>query len=57
LLQFFVSVHDNWAAPRNRFLQRPTGDQKKSDARFTSLDRHLVAAVEQHQRAVPDFIG
>src|SRR5262245_52113155 len=56
LLQLFIRVHHDGAAPGNRLLQGSTGHQKESDACFSGLDCHLIAAVEQHQRTVPDFI-
>src|SRR5262249_7308130 len=44
--------HHDRAVPRDRLLDRLAGDQQKADALLAGLDGDLVAAVEQHKRAV-----
>src|SRR5215475_4799318 len=52
LLQLGLGVHHDRAIPRNRLLDRLARDQQEPDALLAGLDRDLVSAVEQHERAV-----
>src|SRR5262245_27113243 len=52
LLQLGLGVHDDRAIPRNRLLDWLARDQQEPDALVAGLDRDLVSAVEQHERAV-----
>src|SRR5262245_24379697 len=52
LLQLGLRVHHDRAVPGDRLLDRLARDQEKAGALLAGLDRHLVAAVEQHERAV-----
>src|SRR5713101_7586722 len=52
LLQFRIGVHHDRSVPGDRLLDRLARDQQEADAFLAGLDRHLVAAVEQHQRPV-----
>src|SRR5262245_22498529 len=52
LLQLGLGVHHDRAIPSNRLLDRLARDQQEPDALVAGLDRDLVAAVEQHERAV-----
>src|SRR6516162_11136243 len=52
LLQLRLGVHHDRAIPGDRFLDGLARDEEKPDAVVAGLDRDLVAAVEEHQRAV-----
>src|SRR5687767_8329261 len=52
LLNFLPRVHDDRSIPRDRLFDRLARDQQKADAVFARLDDHLVAAIEDDQRAV-----
>src|SRR5581483_6448490 len=52
LLQLGLGVHDDGAVPGHRLLDRLTGDEQEANALLAGLDRHLLAAVEEHERAV-----
>src|SRR6185312_13574913 len=52
LAQFGLRVHHNRAVPCDRLLDRLAGHEQEADALVARLHGDLVAAVEQHQRAV-----
>src|SRR2546430_1837945 len=52
LLQLGLGVHHDRAIPGDRLLDRLARDQEEPDALLAGLDRHLVAAIEQHERAI-----
>jgi sugar fermentation stimulation protein A len=47
-----LSVHDDRAVPGDRLLERPARDQQEAHALVAGLHDDLVAAIEQHERAV-----
>src|SRR5450759_2316108 len=57
LLQLSLSVHHDRSVPGDRLLDRLTGYQQEADALRARLHCDLVAAVEQHQRAVADLFA
>src|SRR5215467_7799858 len=52
LLQLRLGVHHDRPIPGDRLLDGLARDEDKPDAVVAGLDRDLVVAVEQHQRAV-----
>src|SRR5664280_997344 len=52
LAELLLRVHHDRAVPRHRLLQRLARHQQEPDPLLAGLHRDLVAAVEQHQRAV-----
>src|ERR1700756_5158516 len=52
LPQLGLGVHYDRAVPRYRLLDRLARDQEEPDALLAGLDRHLVAAIEHHQRTI-----
>src|SRR5215472_4096897 len=52
LLQLGLGVHHDRPIPGDWLLDRLARDKQEPNALVTSLDRHFVAAVEQHQRAI-----
>src|ERR1051325_12199155 len=57
LLQFLLRIHDDRAVPGDRLLDRLPRHQQEADAALAGLHRDLVAAVEQHQRAIADQLA
>ena len=53
----FLCVHHNGTVPRNRLLERLSGDQQKADTVASSLHRDLVTAIKEYERAVVCFHG
>src|SRR5438477_13092577 len=52
LLELFLRVHHDWAVPGDRFLEWFSRNQQEPDAVFARLHFHLIAGVEEHQRAI-----
>ena len=52
LLKLSLRIHNDRPVPCDRLLDRLAGDQQESDAVLAGLHGDLVAAVEQHKRAV-----
>src|SRR5215471_20763040 len=52
LLQLGLGVHHDRPVPGDGLLDRLARDQQETDALLARLHGDLVAAVEQHQRAV-----
>ena len=54
LPQLLFGVHHNWAAPRDRLLNRFARDEQKTDPVVARLHHYLIAPIEQHQKPVRD---
>src|SRR5713101_2713118 len=52
LAKLFLRVHDDWAIPRHRLLDRLTRYQQEPDTLIGGLHHDLVATVEKHQRVI-----
>ena len=52
LTELRFRVHHDRSVPRHRLFQRATRAKQEPDAPLTGVHDHLVAAVEQHERAV-----
>src|SRR5437899_1024881 len=52
LTQLLLRVHDDWAIPRYRFLDRLTRHQQEPDTLIAGLNGDFVSAVEKHQRVI-----
>src|SRR5581483_10973375 len=57
LLQLGLGVHDDRAVPRDRLADRLAGNEQEADAVVAGLHRHLVAGVEQNQRAITGLLA
>src|SRR5262249_40064230 len=53
--QLGLRVHDNRPVPGDRFLQRLTGHEQKTDAGLAPFDDDFIATVEQDQRTIVYF--
>src|SRR6266700_2610330 len=52
LAKLFLRVHDDWAIPRYRLLDRLTRYQQEPDTLIGGLNSDFVPAVEKHQRVI-----
>ena len=52
LLQLGLRVHDDRSIPGDRLPDRLARDEQEADAFVAGLNRHLIAAVEENQRAI-----
>ena len=57
LLQLGLRVHHDRAVPCDRLLDRLAGHEQEADAFVAGLHRDLVAAVEQHERAIAGLLA
>src|SRR5712692_3220350 len=54
--QLLFGVHHDRSIPSDGLLDRPPRDEEKPDSCFSGLHRDLIAAVEQHERAIPRLL-